>query len=47
MHPQTAEVAAFARDVAAESLAVLSRGIELAAADADVVADGTGRESTT
>src|SRR5215210_9199886 len=40
MHPQTVEVAAFAHNVAAESLAMLLWGIELAAADADVVADG-------
>src|SRR3712207_5563817 len=40
MHSQTVEVAAFAHNVAAESLAMLLWGIELAAADADVVADG-------
>src|SRR5215210_9327200 len=38
MHSQTVEVAAFAHNVAAESLAMLLWRIELAAADADVVA---------
>jgi hypothetical protein len=41
MHPQTVEIAAFACNVAAESSAVLFLwGIELATADADVVASG-------
>jgi hypothetical protein len=39
MHPQTIEVAAFARYVSAESLAVLLWGIKPAAANADVVTD--------
>src|SRR4030095_3049729 len=40
MHSQTVEVAAFAHNVAAESLAMLLWGIKLAAANANVVADG-------
>src|SRR5215213_5312692 len=40
MHPEPVEVAAFAHNVAAESLAMLLWGIKLAAANANVVADG-------
>src|SRR3712207_6710107 len=40
MHSQPVEVAAFAHNVAAESLAMLLWGIKLAAADANVVAHG-------
>src|SRR5215217_1394464 len=40
MHSQTVEVATFADDVAAEGFAVLFWRIELAAADANVVAHG-------
>src|SRR4029450_11120313 len=40
MHSQTVEVAAFAHNVAAESLAMLLWGIKLAAANANVVAEG-------
>src|SRR5918993_938520 len=43
MNPQTVEVAALARNVAAKSLFMLFAGIDPAALDADVVAHGDGQ----